>query len=380
MVKSTQRMHKSSRASSHANAHSHTGHRKHVHHAKRQVKGFLRVIKNNIKMATAIATLLFLGLSVAIGATANAAIQSKASGDTGRIGELANMKDQKRCVDVKDGVKKNGTMIRIWGCNSAKAQKATVDLSKNGHMTIKMMETSDWCIDIPDGKNETGTKLQLWPCNDAPAQEWVFYKNGNIMNPLTKKCIGAEDNDIAVGNELGIYPCSSNKAIRWFFPPSSVLIDKIGALSFKSTTAGGTSTSATKKLCINSAGDKQSLKTATCDTSNKSQKWSVVRINNGKRFKYMNGNNCLATINDDIESRACTNTKSQIWSIDSSSKLKNAENGKCLDTRDHRLGTNKTIGTFDCGTVKNKLNIPKYKSGDNFPGANGSSRPDPVKA
>lgn len=366
---------KSAHKPSHNKSHSHR------HHAKRHMNGFLRLIKRNLKTSTAIVTVIFLGLSIAIGATANAAIESKASGDTGRVGEVASMRDQSLCFDVKDGIKKNGTMMRIWKCNDAIAQKATFDLSKNGHMTIKMMESSDWCVDIPDGTNEVGMKVQLWKCNDAPAQEWVFYKNGNIYNPLTKKCIGSKDGTLSDGKELGIRECSSNKTMRWFFPPSSPLIDKVGTLSFKSTSTSGTSTSATKKLCLVAAGDKEAVKTAVCNTSNKSHKWSVVRLNNGKRYKYMNGNNCLATVNDDIETSACTNSKSQIWSISSGSKLKNAENGKCIDTRDQRLGTNKIVSTFDCGSAKHKMNIPRYKKGENFPGANGIySRPDAVKA
>ena len=94
----------------------------------------------------------------------------------------------------------------------------------------------------------------------------------------------------------------------------------------------------------------------------------------------MNEGNCLTAVNDDIQSRTCTNSKSQIWSIESKNKLKNAENGKCLDTRDHRLGKDKIVATFDCGSAKNKLNIPKFKNGENFTGAKGSSRPDEVKA
>lgn len=113
----------------------------------------------------------------------------------------------KKCVDIRDGIEKNGTLAQIWDCvvcndhqsfdfvsdnvtiSSKNASSVgAADSQTNGTATTPFQlqwTFADYCLDLHEGKGEVGAQVQIWGClgyNDN--QKW-------IVNPVNATSVNA---------------------------------------------------------------------------------------------------------------------------------------------------------------------------------------------
>ncbi|KAL1409856.1 hypothetical protein Q8F55_003855 [Vanrija albida] len=79
-----------------------------------------------------------------------------------KSGKLRNT-GNKLCIDVKDGVKKNGTPAQLWGCYTCNKNQVFDFHGTTANNTVQWTG-SDYCLDLTDGEGCEGTPVQLWRC------------------------------------------------------------------------------------------------------------------------------------------------------------------------------------------------------------------------
>ncbi|TXT03863.1 hypothetical protein VHUM_04286 [Vanrija humicola] len=79
-----------------------------------------------------------------------------------KSGKLRNT-NNKLCIDVKDGEKKNGTPAQLWGCYTCNKNQVFDFHGTTANNTVQWTG-SDYCLDLTDGEGCEGTPVQLWRC------------------------------------------------------------------------------------------------------------------------------------------------------------------------------------------------------------------------
>ncbi|MFJ1706997.1 ricin-type beta-trefoil lectin domain protein [Kitasatospora sp. NPDC088346] len=116
-----------------------------------------------------------------------------------------------KCVDVDNGVNRDGTPVQIFPCNDTPAQRWSI-VSDGRIMALGK------CLDVKHNGTSNGTIVQLYTCNGGGNQQWVQTATGGLMNPQSGRCLdnlGFNANDRA---PLGIWDCNGLDNQLWELP------------------------------------------------------------------------------------------------------------------------------------------------------------------
>jgi beta-glucanase (GH16 family) len=117
---------------------------------------------------------------------------------TGRITGLAG-----KCVAA------NGSAIQIDDCKDGAAQTWTVGTDG----TIRALGR---CLEVTGTAN--GSKTQLFDCSGTPAQMWQAQTNGQLVNPMSGRCLDVTDKSTANMTALQIWDCWGASNQLWNLP------------------------------------------------------------------------------------------------------------------------------------------------------------------
>ncbi|WP_415936945.1 RICIN domain-containing protein [Streptomyces sp. 039-1] len=118
------------------------------------------------------------------------------SGGTTVVGQASD-----RCLDVKNGAAADGTVVQLWDCNGAGAQK----WARQGEALVN--PGTGKCLDVSGGRTANGTLVQLWSCNGQGAQKWRINADGTFVNTQSGKCLDAVERGTAAGTRIQIWDC-----------------------------------------------------------------------------------------------------------------------------------------------------------------------------
>jgi parallel beta-helix repeat protein len=83
-----------------------------------------------------------------------------------------------KCLDVVDGVAKNGTQLQIWDCVPGSTNQKWV---LSGNMFVW---NNQWCLDLTGGNLADGQRLQIWSCDkNNTNQKWNFSGSPTNSSP-----------------------------------------------------------------------------------------------------------------------------------------------------------------------------------------------------
>ena len=83
-----------------------------------------------------------------------------------------------RCLDVTDGINRNGTPLQVWQCTNTPGMNwRLIPTNIPGYGTRYKLQTQigGRCLDVPGGSLVDGVQLQIWTCSDGSgnaAQLW----------------------------------------------------------------------------------------------------------------------------------------------------------------------------------------------------------------
>jgi hypothetical protein len=114
-----------------------------------------------------------------------------------------------KCVNLRNGVMKEGQPIEIWDCDSVPSETWLYDTSKQA---LQYKYNTSWCIDA--GVATQGLKLQLWECNGQDQQKWLPYGAFQLQSAKnTTMCIDVSGGSFAPGTQLQVWPCAKAPGI-----------------------------------------------------------------------------------------------------------------------------------------------------------------------
>ena len=123
------------------------------------------------------------------------------------------------CLDAKDGSKKSGTNIQIWGSNGTAAQKFRFTKLGDGYYKITC-EISGMALDVSGGISVSGTNVQLYTPNGSNAQQWKLVDAGGgyyyIISRLgTDMCLDVWNKGSANGTNVLIWKKNNGSSQKW---------------------------------------------------------------------------------------------------------------------------------------------------------------------
>ncbi len=117
----------------------------------------------------------------------------------------------RKCVDVKDNVRADGTPMQMWTCAGTANQ--TVRRASDG--TLRVLGK---CLDVSGGATADGTPVVLWTCNGASSQRWGYSVGRVLVNAGSGTCLDVKDLSTADGAGLQIWRCAGTPNQRWRLP------------------------------------------------------------------------------------------------------------------------------------------------------------------
>merc|ERR1740121_802589 len=124
--------------------------------------------------------------------------------------------DASICMDVKDAVFKDGSLVQSYTCNGHSSQQWTVADWVPPPKPFKInVAGQNLCLDLLGQKTANGSPIDVWTCSGGLGQQWFFvpgsYKIQSVLDP--KKCIDASD--MKVRTQLQIWDCNGLPAQQW---------------------------------------------------------------------------------------------------------------------------------------------------------------------
>ncbi|MEH6373411.1 RICIN domain-containing protein [Streptomyces sp. KLMMK] len=145
----------------------------------------------------------------AVGVTALPA-PAQAAAQAGPLVGLAG-----KCLDVRGGVRDNGTPVQLYGCNGTESQQ-WMYVEQPGEIGATMTAFGK-CLDVASSGTADGTPVQLWDCNGSGAQKWVRYQGDVLINPQSSKCLDVRGGNVNDGTPVQIYSCNYTASQVWKF-------------------------------------------------------------------------------------------------------------------------------------------------------------------
>ncbi|CAE8724652.1 unnamed protein product, partial [Polarella glacialis] len=114
-----------------------------------------------------------------------------------------------KCLDVKDGLGKNGAHLQIWDC--VKGQASMTFSWDQADGLLRWKKDPRFCVDIRDHKATNGNYAQIWEC-DQVASKATFAVDptgvGRIIWSLhPEQCLDVRDKNWVNGNYIQIWQC-----------------------------------------------------------------------------------------------------------------------------------------------------------------------------
>jgi len=191
-----------------------------------------------------------------------------------------------KCLDVKDGVDADGTLLQIWTCADGNTNQQFFVNRTSG--TVRWNHDSKKCLDLKNGKVFTpspdGTPVQIWTCFEAnDNQQWTPATLGNQQavskggSALIGKSVTVNEastcimaNDASDGSALVFGLCNNGPNGNWTLTAGS---------SISGPGPSGQIMLAPSNRCITipdgNATDGTKLVVSTCVDANANQGWSV---------------------------------------------------------------------------------------------------------
>jgi hypothetical protein len=233
------------------------------------------------------------------------------------------------CLDIRGSATADGTPVQLYTCNHTAAQQ----FSYPGSQTLQAFGK---CLDVAGGATANHTLVDLRTCNGTPAQAWTLQANGELVNPVSGRCLDDPSGNTTPGAaQMQIYDCNAGATQVWKLPPGPV------------TGPGG--------LCADVANGDPSSGTAVqlwgCNQSD-AQRWSVpgdgtVRVF-GKCLDVVNGATANGTA---VNLWDCNGTGAQAWQTQANGTLRNPQSGRCLDDPNNNETAGDLLHIYDCNTT-----------------------------
>jgi hypothetical protein len=85
-----------------------------------------------------------------------------------------------KCLDIKDGVLADGTLLQLWDCANDVQQEFV--FTSNGAGTSIQVVGTNFCLDAGSSPSN-GSQLKIWTCYAGiAAQTWSFTEGGHVSN------------------------------------------------------------------------------------------------------------------------------------------------------------------------------------------------------
>jgi hypothetical protein len=224
------------------------------------------------------------------------------------------------CLAVRDGISADGQPIELKTCDHSAAQQVTPPAAG----TVRVLGK---CLDAANGGTANGTPVQLYTCNGTGAQAWTLEANGELVNPVSGRCL-----DNPGGGPARLADCSGSASQTWRFPPTQL------------TGPSG--------QCVDVADADPASATAVqlygCNASD-AQRWSApgdstLRVL-GKCLDVTNGGTAN---NTPVQLWDCNGTGSQSWVTQPDGSLLNSQSGRCLDDPNGAGAQGDRLQIYDC--------------------------------
>lgn len=248
-----------------------------------------------------------------------------------------------KCLDDKQGGTANGTAVQEYACDQDPASQDWTyqpDGYPGAAGTLTLTTDQSKCVDISGSGTANGTPVQLWNCiSGAPSQRWKITSNGELVNPVSGRCLTDPGGSTAESVQLEITNCTGAAYQQWTNTPSAV---QSGVSGYCMDDANGSIT------------DGNRVKIYTCNGVHTSQNWVIepdgtIQIQGHCLDLTSNattGNGMLDGA--PVQLWTCNGQDNQQWVIGPLGQIENVHSGRCLDDPGDSTTDNTQLVQEDC--------------------------------
>jgi len=113
-----------------------------------------------------------------------------------------------KCIDVPGANFSDGVLVQMYTCNGTNAQRWN-------HVNGQLQTSNGKCLDAAGGGTANNTQIQIVGCHDHPAQQFVFSAAGDLVNPVSNRCVDIRDWNAGDGAQLILYDCHGGANQKW---------------------------------------------------------------------------------------------------------------------------------------------------------------------
>ena len=130
---------------------------------------------------------------------------------------IHSVSDNNYCIDLLQGVVRDGQNIQFYRSNGTEAQKWYFEPNNDGSYYIRSAKNKDYVIDVQKGVAANETNIQLYHFNGTKAQKWYLDEQSTgcffIRSALDRNYVfDLRRGSIENGNNIQLYRYKSTKA------------------------------------------------------------------------------------------------------------------------------------------------------------------------
>jgi streptogrisin C len=133
-------------------------------------------------------------------------LTTSGGGGSGGQAIISNMNN--KCIDVPGANFSDGVLVQMYTCNGTNAQRWN-------HVNGQLQTSNGKCLDAAGGGTANNTPIQIVGCHDHPAQQFVFSAAGDLVNPVSNRCVDIRDWNGNDGAQLILYDCHGGANQKW---------------------------------------------------------------------------------------------------------------------------------------------------------------------
>jgi streptogrisin C len=130
------------------------------------------------------------------------------TGGGGGTGQAIISNMNNKCIDVPGANFSDGVLVQMYTCNGTNAQRWN-------HLNGQLQTSNGKCLDAAGGGTANNTPIQIVGCHDHPAQQFVFSAAGDLVNPVSNRCVDIRDWNGNDGAQLILYDCHGGANQKW---------------------------------------------------------------------------------------------------------------------------------------------------------------------
>jgi endo-1,4-beta-xylanase len=115
----------------------------------------------------------------------------------------------RRCLDVPNSSRTDGTRIQLWDCSGLPNQNWTY----TSRQQLKVL--GDKCLDAVGYGRTNGTQVVTYRCTRGANQQWRLNPDGSITGVASGRCLDAVAPGTANGTKLQLWDCSGRANQQW---------------------------------------------------------------------------------------------------------------------------------------------------------------------